>query len=237
MKRALSASLPLSALAAGVALTASLAMAKPAEAFTISFNPQFGSTENTGATADLNFNFVQEANNLVRLNLNLTNTTNGTVGLGATSATLVGFAFDVVSGVTFNSFSAGSSNFTKSWQNVALQPFGTFDLGVSTPRNSFAGGNANNGLTAGQTTMVSFLLNSSLSAAQVESDFLAGFTNGTLGAVARFQQVNAGGGSDKVLGGVTSNSEAVPEPATILGAIAAGGALFGGKKLKDKAKA
>lgn len=235
MKRALSASLPLSALAAGVALTASLAMSKPAEAFTISFDPQFGSTENTGATADLDFNFVQEGS-AVRLNLNLVNTTNGSVGLGATSATLVGFAFDLASSATFNSFNAGTSNFTQYWEDARLNPFGTFDLGVSTPRNSFAGGNANSGLTAGQTTMVSFLLNSSLSAAQVENDFLNGFTSGALSAVARFQQVNAGGGSDKVLGGVT-NSEAVPEPATILGVIAAGGALLGGKKLKQKADA
>lgn len=226
MKRALSA------LATGVALTASLAISKPAEAFTISFNPQFGSTENTGATADLDFNFVQEGD-AVRLNLNLSNTTNGSVGLGATSATLVGFAFDLASSATFNSFSAGRSNFTQAWQNVELNPFGEFDLGVSTPRNSFAGGNANSGLTAGQTTMVSFLLNSTLSAAQVENDFLTGFTNGTLGAVARFQQVNAGGGSDKVIGGVSGNSAAVPEPATILGVVAAGGALFGAKKLKQ----
>ncbi|HEY9616613.1 MAG TPA: PEP-CTERM sorting domain-containing protein [Microcoleaceae cyanobacterium] len=236
MKRALSASLPLSALAAGVALTASLAMTKPAEAFTISFDPQFGSTENTGATAALDFNFVQEGSG-VRLNLNLANTTDGSAGLGATSATLVGFAFDLASSATVNSFNAGTSSFTQYWQDATLNPFGTFDVGVSTPRNSFAGGNANSGLTAGQTTMVSFLLNSSLSAAQVEQDFLTGFTNGTLGAVARFQQVNAGGGSDKVLGGVSGNSEAVPEPATILGVIAAGGALFGGKKLKQKADA
>lgn len=231
MKRALSASLPLSALAAGVALTASLAMTKPAEAFTISFDPQFGSTENTGSTADLDFDFVQEGSG-VRLNLNLINTS-------TIPSTLVGFAFDLASSATVNSFTPGiGSSFTQYTADATLNPFGTFDVGVSTSRNSFTGGNANGGLTAGQTTMVSFLLNSSLSAAQVENDFLNGFTNGTLSAAARFQQVGLDReGSDKVIGGVTSNSEAVPEPATILGVIAAGGALLGGKKLKQKADA
>ena len=57
-------------------------------------------------------------------------------------------------------------------------------------------------------------------AAQFEAAMLAGFQGGTLNFGARFMQVNAGAGSDKLLGGtVTSDGPptptAVPEPATL----------------------
>lgn len=229
----------------GACLATSMAVVNPAQAFTLSFNPQNGSTENTGATADLDFSFLQEGND-VRLNLNIANTTNGTAGLGATQATLVGLAFDVLQGLTVKSYSAGTSNFSKLWRNVDLSPsnqFGTFDVGVSLNRNQFEGGNANGGLRAGRNAAVSFLFSGvGLNASAVETLFESGLKDGSLRAAARFQQVNAGGGSDKVLGGIVEsgsesnpgNSAAVPEPASMLGLAAAGSALMAGKRLKRK---
>ena len=89
-------------------------------------------------------------------------------------------------------------------------------------------------MIAGQSSTVSFLLSGIgfLDAAMVESDFLEGFKNETLKVASRFQQVNAGGGSDKLLGGDISNGVgdkgggdevSVPEPATTLGLMALGG--------------
>ncbi|QZZ19723.1 PEP-CTERM sorting domain-containing protein [Leptothermofonsia sichuanensis E412] len=231
----------LSAVAAGITLLSSAGFVDPAQAFSVSISPSACSlsrcsTENTGAATLLDFTFTQSGNNVL-LNLGISNTTNGSVGLGATQATLVGVAFDLISGVTLSAvnYNAGSSGFTKFWKDAALNPFGTFDVGISPNRQTFAGGNPQTGLTAGQTTLVSFLLTgSNLDAATVESSFLRGFSDGSLQVAARFQQVNAGGGSDKVLGGVIESgpSEAVPEPTTILGVAAAGTFLISRKKLQ-----
>ncbi|NJO94023.1 MAG: PEP-CTERM sorting domain-containing protein [Hydrococcus sp. RM1_1_31] len=80
-----------------------------------------------------------------------------------------------------------------------MNPFGTFDVAVL-DNNNFEGGNANGALPQGQSTSVSFLLSgTNLLANTVESDFFTGFSDGSLKAVARFQQVNAGAGSDKLL--------------------------------------
>ncbi|MBM0745043.1 hypothetical protein JOY44_26355 (plasmid) [Phormidium sp. CLA17] len=137
---------------------------------------------------------------------------------------------------------------------AALNPFGTFDVGIrSAGPGTFAGGNPQTGLTAGNSTLVSFIFSGTgLTASLVENSFLSGIKNDSLNIVGRFQQVNAGGGSDKVLGGLVSgissapevtpisvgeNSAAAPEPMTILGAIAAGSAILGRKKLQRKANA
>lgn len=218
------------------------ALPNSAQAFSLSIAPQYGSTENTGASALLDFNFVQKGSDVL-LNLGMTNTTNGKAGLGATQATLVGVAFDTIAGVQASAVS-GNSNFTQLWTNVDLSPsnqFGVYDVGVSTPRNQFEGGNANGGLKAGESTLVSFLFKgSNLNASTVESSFLKGFQSGDLRTAARFQQVNAGGGSDKVAGalippiisepGTPDHAAGVPEPGSILGMLAAGGLLFGRKK-------
>lgn len=245
MKRTLSALS--TTLAVGVAISATLAAGKPADAFTLSIDPSFGSTENTGAQALLNFNFVDTGSG-VRLDLGLLNTTDGSAGLGATRATLVGVGFDLLNGVTVSSYSSGSSGFTQLWTGGSAslsgrtqdgQSLGSFDVGISPPRNSFNGGNPQAGLTAGSSTLVSFLLGgANLNASALEASFLQGFSSGDLRVAGRFQQVNAGGGSDKVLGGVVKggNSEAVPEPSTILGVAAAGAAFMGRKKLARKAE-
>jgi hypothetical protein len=220
----------------------------PAQAFTLSINPTNGSTENTGASALLDFNFVQDGSN-VKLNLGIKNTTNGSLGLGATQATLVGVGFDlpslVKSAFNYNTgYNAGTSAFTTLYQNAALNPYGTFDVGIrSAGPGNFAGGNPQQGLTAGQSATVSFLFSgTNLTASAVESAFKNGISNGSLDVVGRFQQVNAGGGSDKVIGGLLpesggGNSAAVPEPTTMLGAIAAGGAFLGRKRLQRKKEA
>ncbi len=246
MNRITSSSLSLSAAAVGLAIASSMFVSKPADAFTLSINPANGSTESTGASALLDFNFVQDGSN-VKLNLGIKNTTNGSLGLGATQATLVGVGFDLPSLISSFTYNAGNSTFTSLYRNAALNPFGTCDVGSrSAGSGNFSGGNPTQGLTAGQSTMVSFLFSgSNLTASSVENSFLSGIKNGSLDVVGRFQQVNAGGGSDKVIGSLVpepsgsggGNSAAAPEPTTMLGMMAAGGAILGRKRLQRKKEA
>ena len=211
---------------AGLALASSALTATPAEAFSLSADPQFGTTNGigTGATATLNFNFVDSAAGVL-LNLGIVNTTGtyATAG-GATNSSLVAVAFDVLDGFSASLSSAAGSTFTQFWSGVDISGLHNgFDYGISTPRNSFNGGNANGGLYKNDSTTVSFLLGGtgSMTAAQTESAFLAGFKNGSLSAGVRFQQVagSAVGTSDKVMAGLISEptSEPVPEPITMVG--------------------
>lgn len=225
-------------LATAAIATSSAVMPNSAQAFSLAIDPRFGSSESTGSTAKLNFDFVQSGSNVL-LNLGMTNTTNGTVGSKATKSTLVGIAFDTVSGLNVSLKSANGSAFTKLWKDVSLPPYGTYDVGISTPRNSFAGGNANQGLKAGESATVSFLFSGTkLDAKVLESAFLKGFTDGSLRAVGRFQQVDVGAGSDKVSGGIIQPPPVrkVPEPSALLGILTLGGVLLGHKKLQGKAK-
>jgi hypothetical protein len=234
-----------SALAATFAIASTLAAANPADAFTLSINPNNGSTENTGSTALLDFNFVQEGSQ-VKLNLGIKNTTNGSAGLGATASTLVGVGLDLPSLISSFTYNSLNSAFSKTYSNIALNPLGTFDYGIrSEGSGNFTGGNPQAGLTAGQSTLVSFLFaGNGLTAQSVESAFFNGFKDGSMQAVGRFQQVNAGGGSDKVLASLIagSNSETlggaagVPEPTTMAGVAVAAG-LVALKKRKKTVKA
>jgi hypothetical protein len=248
MKRAFSpvSFLTGSTVAAGFAIASTLTAVNPADAFTLSINPNNGSTENTGSTALLDFNFVQDGNN-VKLNLDIKNTTNGSAGLGATASTLVGVGLDLPSLISSFTYNSLNSAFTQTYSNVALNPLGNFDYGIrSAGSGNFVGGNPQEGLTAGQSTLVSFLFSGTgLTAQSVESAFFNGFQNGSLQAVGRFQQVNAGGGSDKVLaslltdspsGGTTGGAAGAPEPTTMLGASIAAG-LVALRKRKKAAKA
>ncbi|MEG4853631.1 PEP-CTERM sorting domain-containing protein [Microcoleus sp. B5-D4] len=226
---------------AGLVVASSLLTATQAQAFSLSVAPQYGTTNGigTGATATLDFNFVQNGADLL-LNLGITNTTGtqATAG-GATNSSLVAVAFDVLSGATASVKPTAGSAFTEFWQNVeisGLQKDG-FDYGISTPRNSFEGGNANGGLYKNESTLVSFLLTgSSLSAAQAESAFLTGFQNGTLKAGVRFQQVAGSnvGTSDKVMAGVSADAEPVPEPTTIAGMVMGLGSLVAARRKQAK---
>lgn len=232
---------PLTAcIATGLAIASSLLTATQAQAFALSVDPQYGTTNGigTGATATLDFNIVQSGADLL-LNLGITNTTGtkATAG-GATDSSLVGVAFDVLSGVTASVKSTAGSNFTSFWENVDISGLHDgFDYGISTPRNSFEGGNANTGLSKNQSTFVSFLLTgSSLSAEQAQSAFLTGFQNGTLKAGVRFQQVSGSniGTSDKVMAGVSADAEAVPEPTTIAGMVMGLGSLVAARRKQAK---
>ncbi|MBD2202194.1 PEP-CTERM sorting domain-containing protein [Calothrix sp. FACHB-1219] len=233
MKISLSTFIASSALSASMAVTAMVTSA-PAQAFQVTIEPTFGSTENTGASALLDFNFSQFADNQVKLNLDITNTTDGSKGLKATEATLVGLAFDADNfdpgaPVSFNNYDSGTSGFTKLWvkgiDTPSLPPYGDFDVAISPPRNTFAGGNPQTGLTAGQFTTVSFLFDTSLSADELSDALEKGFLTPALRIAGRFQQVNAGGGSDKVLGGIIKGGEPVPEPTTIAASLLALGGL------------
>ncbi len=225
---------------AGLAIASSLLTATPAQAFSLSVAPQYGTTNDigTGATATLDFNVVQSGADLL-LNLGITNTTGtkATAG-GATNSSLVGVAFDVLSGVTASVKSTAGSNFTAFWQNVDISGLHKgFEYGISTPRNSFNGGNANGGLYKNESTLVSFLLTgSNLSAAQAESALLGGFENGTLKAGVRFQQVSGSsvGTSDKVMAGVPADAEAVPEPTTMAGMVMGLGSLVAARRKQGK---
>lgn len=237
MTRTLSASLPLPALAAiGIAMVSSVALADSAQAFSLSINPNFGSTENTGSTATLDYNFEQQGDSVL-LKLGIANTTNGSVGLGATQSTLVGVALDLLAGgVTSFTYDSLSSAFTNTYTDPSIPGLASnysFDYGIrSAGPGNFTGGNPQQGLTVGQSTLVSFLLSGSspLVASAVESAFLNGYTSGDLKAAGRFQQVNAGGGSDKVLGGVNQPTQPVPEPGSVMGLFTVLGALLLGKK-------
>lgn len=235
--------------AVGITLASSALFSNSAQAFSLSIAPQFGSTENTGSTAKLDFNFVQQGANVL-LNLDVTNTTNGSAGLGATKSTLVGVAIDLLGGpVTSYSYNSLSSAFTKTFTNVSIPgPFSNvnFDFAFRSAGSgtTFVGGNPQAGLTAGQSTLVSFLLkgNGSLNATEVENSLLSRFSSGAMSVAGRFQQVNAGGGSDKVLGGYIPGddkpeppAESVPEPGTLLGVLAASAFVVGKKKLQRQA--
>ena len=202
---------------AGLALASSALTATPAEAFSLYAHPDFGSTNGTGtgATATLNFNFAESTAGVL-LNLGIVNTT-GTMTTkgGATDSSLVAVAFDVLNGVSA-SLSSAAGTFNKFWSGVDMKGLHNgFDYGISTPRNSFEGGNANGGLYTTQSTTVSFLLKGtgSMTAAQTESAFLEGFKNGSLRAGVRFQQVAGSevGTSEKIM------AEPVPEPITMVG--------------------
>ncbi|MEG3926936.1 PEP-CTERM sorting domain-containing protein [Microcoleus sp. D3_18a_C4] len=226
---------------AGLAIASSLLTATQAQAFSLSVAPEYGTTNGigTGATATLDFNFVQSGADLL-LNLGITNTTGTkTTAGGATDSSLVGVAFDVLSGVSASVQSTSGSSFTSFWQNVeisGLQKDG-FDYGISTPRQEFEGGKVKGGLYKNESTLVSFLLTgSSLSAAQAESAFLTGFQNGTLKAGVRFQDVSGSrvGDSDKVMAGVSADAEPVPEPTTIAGMVMGLGSLVAARRKQAK---
>ncbi|MEB3355724.1 MAG: PEP-CTERM sorting domain-containing protein, partial [Synechococcales bacterium] len=94
---------------------------------------------------------------------------------------------------------------------------------------NFLGGNANGALSEGQTTTASIKLSlaEAKNAQQIEEAFFAALSQNVLNVGVRFQQVNAGAGSDKLSGGTiqgASNNDndedksvEVPEPGSLLG--------------------
>jgi hypothetical protein len=77
--------------AAGLAAGVLAAPAQAAPLFAVTYSPINGSTENTGASALATFTFSDVSGDVL-LTIGITNTTKGTLGRGATQATLVGAA-------------------------------------------------------------------------------------------------------------------------------------------------
>ncbi len=188
----------------------------------------------TGASAKAEFLFSDDGSSGgVKIDLLFTNTTGAipAFGSGATKSKLTGIGFDLVRPNT------GIIDFTPGTHlntlilTPRLPPFESFDIGIADGTN-FVGGKPKSALPEGNTDTASFILiGSGLTAAALGDVFFDGFSTGSLGYVARFQQVNGkGAGSDKLLGGtVTCDScgfvlpppppVAIAEPATL--------ALFG----------
>lgn len=196
--------------------------------FQVIYSPVYGSTENTGASARALFTFTDVANgggSDVLLTIDITNTTNGTLGLGATAATLVALTFDFPTSDSY--VYSGGTVFPTLYTGggASLPPYGTLDVCIrSSGTGNCVGGNPTSGLTAGQSTTVTFRFDTTLTAAALGNLFVTDYLDeandgGGYDSVARFQQVNAGGGSDKVIG--RDPPIEAPEPATIMLLLAA----------------
>jgi len=225
--------------AVGLATMSSALFVDSAQAFTINFGSgsQSSNDPKTGAAAFADFNFIQDGTN-VKLNLTVKNTTGSTsFGAGATESNLTGFGFDLASGVSVVNKELGSKLDTY-LTNSEFQPFG--NLGLVFADNANLKGGQPDGLLEGGSNTMSLLLGSNLDAKTVENAFYNGFKNGTLDVGVRFQAVNAGAGSDKLLGGTFSAppndnpGAAVPEPTTVAGWLLAGGVLGKIKQMKGK---
>ena len=185
----------------------------PALAFELFIDPYFGSTENTGSTAKLTFEFSAHGPEDLLTNL-IANTTPPKIGSKLTAlglelptwliqppslvAALEEVYFDTL---TFN------DSVSPGWLNAP----GGYDLMI-TSEGSFLGGNPNGAPTAGARESVMLSLgDTGMTPEQLDlrfHEFFAGLDDRA--AIARFQAVGPdGGGSDKVAGGV-------PEPASII---------------------
>ncbi len=176
-------------------------------------------TPATGASARTELSF-SDVGGQVKINFNFRNTTGELTafGAGATTSKLTGVGIDLISNTGVSGFVSGTSLNTLI-SNAPLSPYGIFDIAIADNGN-FLGGNANGALAEGQTDTASLILSGTgLSAVNLESAFLTGFSDKSLNFVARFQQVNAGEGSDKLLGGCIGGSDqcgtSVPEPVTL----------------------
>ena len=209
----------------------------------VAFDPFFGSTNSpaTGATGTATFSFMDmdgdvQVSVLIENTTNTVNTLFNTTGgllsveggtpfanAGATASKLTAVLFDIpslMSQVSFfaNSFDGDADNDGLVYFNVLLTPanlpgggFGLFDAGIS-DNDNIEGGNANNALPEGLSTLVSFKLDTALNAMEFENAWAM-----ELGIryAARFMQVNAGAGSDKIGGGPLPNPNSVPEPTSL----------------------
>ncbi|HAG83690.1 MAG TPA: hypothetical protein DCL61_21695, partial [Cyanobacteria bacterium UBA12227] len=208
-----------SLLIAGVALTTSTLIANPAQAFIVNFgaNSESSNTPATGSSATIDFNFTNVMGG-VKLDLLVTNTTGQvpSFGAGATESSLMRFVFDVPDAVTnvsliddgiFTTFIFNSNNIAETPFSNNGASFGAFNGGFDVELSR--GGNPNNALTEGNSTLVSLLLSSASNAASLEQLFFDGIfaddptdPDEALRVATRFQAVNGGsnnGASDKLL--------------------------------------
>lgn len=235
-------------LATSIALASSLVAANAAQALTINFDSTSTSTNDpaTGASAQVDFDFVDVAGG-VQLDLTLLNTTGqlGTsFGLGATESEFVAFGFDVSDSISSYTYDSLSSPFTRLFTNAVISGAGgqnVFDIGIRVAGSgTFGGGNPTGGLNSGESAQVSFFLNTTDNAQAVEQAFGNLFNGEEFRAVARFQDVNAGEGSDKLLVNRISNGDpddngdvSVPEPGTLAGLALIGGSFAAARRRKS----
>ena len=171
----------------------------------------------TGASATALLSFVDEGGD-VRVSAEVTNTTGSPIfGAGATESMLTGFGLDLVPGATYvaDSFIGGTYLDTLILDADA-SPFGTLDI-AGADNDQYNGGNANGALPQPLSDTFSFLLSSLLGASDLEDAFLTAFTTDpVLTSAVRFQQVNAGAGSDKLTNPDVPNPIPLPAAGLLL---------------------
>ncbi|MEL6160906.1 MAG: PEP-CTERM sorting domain-containing protein [Cyanobacteria bacterium J06554_11] len=219
-----------------------LVSATQAIAFTYSLDSTSHSSNATatGASATVDFNFTDIGTGKVQLDLDFVNTTgtltSGSFGEGATSSKLTGIAFDIFSDITVESYTLTGKldTFTT---DVRFNPFskqvGTFDIGFA-DNKKFVGGNPNGALASGESASATVVLHAPQNAVDLRERFRAAFESEGLNIAARFQAVNAGSGSDKLLGGTVDPfnppPKDIPEPAVVSGL----GLMLGFMKVRKK---
>lgn len=201
-------------------------------ALTLDFDDTTTETSNpnfTGASGTVEMLFSDDISGDVRIDFTVTNTTGDSpFGDGATESKLTGFGFDLFATSMFTGVQVDFLGpFPSFLQDADFQPYGTLDVAWA-DNNNFNGGNANDALPEGDsdTSAVLFLDDSVYgSAAALEAAMEAAFGAGELQAGMRFQQVNAGAGSDK-LNYIGTPMSPVPLPAAGWMLIAGMGGLF-----------
>jgi hypothetical protein len=247
-------------LATSIALASSLVSANAAQALTLNFDSTSTSTNDpaTGASAQVDFDFVDVAGGGVQLDLTLLNTTgqlDSSFGSGATDSDFVAFGFDVSDSISSYTYDPLSSPFDRLFGDASLTSNtvegsavisgaggkNIFDIGIRVAgKGNFSGGQTAAGLNPGESAQVSFFLDTSDNAQAVEQAFADLFNGQEFRAVARFQNVNAGEGSDKLLVNRISNGDpddngdvSVPEPGTLAGIALIGGSLAAARRRKS----
>ena len=183
----------------------------------IDYNPAVQSNENTGSTATALFNFSDQSGD-VFIDVQLFNTTPDAIG-----STLMAITMDLPEGIEGGDMSLDSlsSKFDVVQTNVTLPGSSTFDFGVGLHDKGkaskvFHGGPTHDGLDHGDSAAFRLVLDSALTAAQVEDLFADGYESGSLETAVRFQDVGPNGElSDVVYGDPRDPVEPNPEPKPI----------------------
>lgn len=119
----------------------------------------------------------------------------------------------------------GNSEMERNFNNII------FDIGFGNKSTLMGNGSPNGALGAGESTIVSLILDSDMNAAATELWFDNAFKNNEFNSGARFKAVNAGAGSDKILGGIyeefiSEPKVRVPEPSSIVALTFIGGGML-----------
>ena len=205
-------------MAAFAALT--ISMASTASALTLNFDETSTSSNTTltGASATVEMVFTDVGAGMVDIVTTVSNTTNTTgFGAGATESQLTGFGFDLLSGLSFiEADSSAGTALDNFLTGAVFNPFGELDVAAA-DNNNFLGGNARGALSEGDTDSVTFRLAYDQAlfggANSIEDAYLSAFVGNDVQAGMRFQSVNAGEGSDKLVANYSVT--VVPVPASI----------------------